>query len=96
VGSKEALLKTKEKPTSPDQRRALRLLAWSGHDGMAEALLVARGVTVETMGALVKAGLATAHVERLAWPAITVTWVRVTEAGREAIRAHQGTQADDP
>ena len=89
-------MKTNERPIPPDQRRALTLLAWSGQDGMTEARLAAHGVEVETMVALVKAGLATVTVERLARPVIEVTRVQITPAGRAAIRAHQGTQADDP
>jgi DNA-binding PadR family transcriptional regulator len=73
------------KPT-PDQRRALRLLAWSGHDGMTEALLAAHGIETETLVGLVKAGLATARVERLGRPRITRTVVRITDAGRRVFQ----------
>ena len=38
VGS-NGLMKTKERPIPPDQRRALRHLAWNGHDGITEGLL---------------------------------------------------------
>jgi len=90
-------MKTKEKPIPPDQRRALTVLAWSGQEGMTEALLLhAHEVPVEVLVKLIHAGLASVSVEKLARPAIEVTRVQITSAGRAAIRAHQGTQADDP
>src|SRR5215831_5014917 len=70
---KGALLKTKEKPIPAVQRRALALLAWSGQDGMTEALLVhGHKVQVEVLVELVNAGLVVASVEKLARPAIEV------------------------
>jgi hypothetical protein len=47
----------------PDRRRALGLLAAS-RDGCTEALMLAHGFTVEMLADLVRAGLATAKVER--------------------------------
>jgi len=67
------------------QRRALTLLARSGHEGMTEGLLVAHGVSVATMVALVEAGLATAHVERLGRPKIKIARVTITTAGQRRL-----------
>jgi hypothetical protein len=52
-----------------------------------EALMLARGLTVELMVELVRAGLAAAHAERVVMGprAIEVARVRITEAGRKAL-----------
>jgi hypothetical protein len=70
----------------PDRRRALELLA-SSPDGCSEAIMLARGFTVEQMAELVHAGLATTNAERvgLAARTIEVARVRITEAGRSAL-----------
>ena len=70
----------------PDRRRALELLA-SSPDGCSEAVMLARGFTVEQMVELVHAGLATTNAERGAMGArtIEVARVRITEAGRSAL-----------
>jgi len=79
-------MKTKEKPIPPDQRRALTLLAWSGQEGMTEALLLhAHEVPVEVLVKLIHAGLATMTVEQLARPRIEIARVTITDAGRKAI-----------
>jgi hypothetical protein len=88
-------MKVREKPIPSDQRRAVTLLAGCS-DGCTELMLLAHGVSIETLFELVNAGLASVTVERLARPAIEVTRVQITPAGRAAIRAHQGTQADGP
>jgi hypothetical protein len=49
----------------PDRRRAFELLAAAFHDGVTEALMLAHGFTVDRMVELVRAGLATAHTERI-------------------------------
>ena len=71
----------------PDRRRALELLA-SSPDGCSEAIMLARGFTVEQMVELVHAGLAITNGERTAKGAraIELTRVRITEAGRSALR----------
>jgi hypothetical protein len=80
-------LKTKEKPISAGQRRALTLLAWSGRDGMTEALLVhGHEVPVEVLVELINAGLASVTVEKLGRPRIEVARLTITAGGREAIR----------
>jgi hypothetical protein len=70
----------------PDRRRALELLA-SSPDGCSEAIMLARGFTVEQMVELVRAGLATTNGERVAIGArtIEIARVRITEAGRSTI-----------
>jgi hypothetical protein len=74
-------------PTA-DERRLLELLAASD-DGATDALLRAHGFTLEVIINIVSTGLATAKAERTvaaADRAIEVTRVRITEAGRQAIR----------
>ena len=70
----------------PDRWRALELLA-SSPDGCSEAIMLARGFTVEQMVELVHAGLATINAERVAMGARTfkVARVRITEAGRSTL-----------
>jgi hypothetical protein len=70
----------------PDRRRALELLA-SSPDGCSEAIMLARGFTVEQMDELLRAGLATTNAERVAMGArtIEVARVRITEAGRSTL-----------
>ena len=48
----------------PDRRRALELLAASP-EGCTEALMFANGFTAELLIELVRAGLASAHAERM-------------------------------
>ena len=89
------LMKVREKPIPPDQRRALTLLAGCS-DGCTELMLLAHRVSIETMFELINARLASVTIECLARPAIEVTRVQITPAGRAAISGHQGTPADDP
>jgi hypothetical protein len=76
-------------PGSNANIRRLRVRLLSRH-------LLAHRVSIETMFELVNGGLASVTVECLARLAIEVTRVQITPAGRAAISAHQGTQADDP
>jgi hypothetical protein len=71
----------------PDRRRALDLLA-SCRDGCTEAIMLAHGFTIPQMVELVHAGLAMATGERVVAgrKTIEVTRVRITEAGRQALR----------
>ena len=50
---------------APSGHRALELLADAGRDGVAEGLMLANGITIKTMVALVRAGLATATPQRV-------------------------------
>ena len=70
----------------PDRRRALELLAVS-RDGCTEAIMLAHGFTIDQMVELVRAGLASAHAERMVAgsKAIEVARVKITEAGRRAL-----------
>jgi hypothetical protein len=66
----------------PDRRRALELLAAS-LDGCTEALMFANGFTAELLVELVRAGLASAHAERLVTGGkmVEVARVKISEAG---------------
>jgi len=57
----------------------------SDDDRMTEGLLALHGIPVETLADIVKAGLATAHVERLGRQKVERTVLEITDAGREAI-----------
>jgi hypothetical protein len=71
----------------PDRRRSLELLA-SCRDGCTEAVMLAHGFTIAQMVELVRAGLATATAERVVAGSkmIEVARVRITDAGRRALR----------
>jgi hypothetical protein len=72
-------------PPKPDRRRALELLAASA-DGCTEALMFANGFTAELLLELVRAGLASAHAERVVADGrmMEVTRVKISEAdGRQ-------------
>jgi hypothetical protein len=71
----------------PDRRRALELLAAS-NDGATEAIMLAHGFTVEQLVELVRSGLASATPERVVAGkrAMQMTRVRITEAGRRALK----------
>jgi hypothetical protein len=47
-----------------DRRRALKLLAASP-DGCTEAIMLAHGFTADMLADMIRAGLATAHAERM-------------------------------
>jgi hypothetical protein len=74
-------------PPKPARRRALELLA-SCRDGRTEAIMLAHGFTVSQMVELVNAGFATATAERVVPGSRTIEGarVRITEAGRRALR----------
>jgi hypothetical protein len=67
-----------------ERRRALELLASSPHEGCAEAVMLANGITIEQMVELVRAGLATATPQRVkaGRERMEVAVLRITEAGR--------------
>jgi hypothetical protein len=70
----------------PDRRRALELLAASP-DGSTEALMFANGFTAELLIELVRAGLASAHAERMVGDGkmTEVARVKLTEAGWQVL-----------
>jgi hypothetical protein len=67
-------------------RRALELLAGS-RDGMTETMLAAHGFTVDMLAEMIRAGLATAKIERMVAGnrPIEVVCVRITDAGRQVL-----------
>ncbi len=69
-----------------DRRRALRLLA-TAPNGATEAIMLAHGFSAEMLAVLVRDGLVA--VEHRAMRAgrqpIKVTWLTITEAGRQAL-----------
>jgi hypothetical protein len=70
----------------PDRRRALELLAASP-DGCTEALMFANGFTAELLVELVRAGLASAHAERMVADGrmMEVARMKISEAGWQAV-----------
>jgi hypothetical protein len=70
----------------PDRRRALELLAASP-DGCTEALMFANGFTAELLVDLVRAGLASAHAERMVTDGkmAEVARVKISEAGWQTL-----------
>ncbi len=75
-----------------NRRRALELLAGSAKQGCTEAFLLAHGFTVELLGEMVRAGLATARIERAR--AGGQTRVHITDAGRRALRDKRTPESD--
>jgi hypothetical protein len=71
----------------PTQRRALELLADAGRDGVAEGLMLANGTTIETMVALVRAGLATATPQRTraGREVLEVATLQISDEGQQAL-----------
>ena len=69
-----------------ERLRALRLLAGSPL-GCTEAIMLAHGFTVETLGSLVLDGLATATpgIMHAGARPITVTWLTITDIGRQTL-----------
>ena len=67
-------------------RRALTLLAGCA-DGATEAILLAHGLAVDLLADLVRAGLATAHDERVfdGTRMLRVTRVKITTTGKRAL-----------
>ena len=69
-----------------DRRSALAVLA-ENPDGRTRAMMLARGFSLALLNRLVRAGLATAHVDReeRADELIEIVRVKITEAGRRAL-----------
>jgi|SRR6266404_4282123 hypothetical protein len=74
-------------PVSAEQRSALVMLATAGRDGVAQALLSARGFDATMTADLVNRGLATLTMEKVltSGKLIAVAMVRITEAGRRVL-----------
>ena len=76
-----------------DQRRVLALLANADGNGATQQLLAAHGFSVPMLGGLIDEGLATLTREQVLTSGdktIEVGRVRITESGREALRAAGG------
>ena len=69
-----------------DRRSALAVLAETP-DGRTRAMMLARGFSLALLNRLVRAGLATTHVdpEERADKLIEIVRVKITEAGRRAL-----------
>ena len=76
----------RKRPLGPQQRRALLLLAGIPF-GATDTAISANGITRETLAQLIRAGLATAQRDMKA-AGQTVGRVRITEAGRQALKSH--------
>jgi hypothetical protein len=72
------------------QRRALELLAASAKQGCTEAFLLAHGFTLDLLTDMVRAGLATAQIERAR--AGGQTRLHITDAGRRALRGKRDAE----
>jgi hypothetical protein len=74
---------------SAEQRRALAMLAISGHNGATQPFLVAHGFGDAMLTGLVYRGLLimTREKIRAGGKMIEVTKMRITEAGRDALGA---------
>ena len=72
--------------SKPDRRRALELLAASP-DCCTEAVMFANGFTAELLPELVRAGLASAHAERMVGDGkmTEVARVKISEAGWQTL-----------
>jgi hypothetical protein len=76
-------------PLSAEQRRALAMLATAGHDGVAQAVLSARGFDATLIAGLVSRGMAILTIKKVqAGGKLTaVAMVRITETGRRVLAA---------
>jgi hypothetical protein len=74
----------KAKP-KPDRQSMLELIAGCGPLGMPEAIMQENGLTLADMIELVRSGLAAAICERVVEDRLTVTRVRLTEAGQRVL-----------
>jgi hypothetical protein len=69
-----------------DQRRALTVLARSPA-GCTEAIMLAHGFTAALLNDLIRAGLASAHADRMmaGKRRIDIVRLKITDAGRKAL-----------
>jgi hypothetical protein len=74
------------RPLDDERRRALALLA-ENPDGCSRTIMLARGFPLSLLNRLVRAGLATEHIEREDRPEkpIEIVRLRITETGRRAL-----------
>jgi hypothetical protein len=72
-------------PLSPEWRGALEMLAEAGENGIAEAVLIARGFSAEMLKSLVRVGLATPTMDPVRAGGQPAAWTRITDAGRRML-----------
>jgi hypothetical protein len=74
---------------TPEQRRALAMLATACRNGASQALLSAHGFDASMIAGLVNRGLATLTAEKVpvGGKLIAVAKAQITEAGRDALAA---------
>ncbi len=73
-----------------EARRALKLLADAGQNGVTEAIMLANGFNTKMLARLDREGLATAMIGervRAGGKTVEVVRVRITAAGRKAIES---------
>jgi hypothetical protein len=70
-----------------DRRSALSVLP-ENPDGCSRAIMLARGFPLSRLNRLVRAGLATLHIERdeRSGEAVEIVRVKITDAGQRALR----------
>jgi hypothetical protein len=82
---------TGRKPAAPrlsrERRRALQILASSGHHGVTEAIMMAYGFSTAMLGAMERDGYVTVVVDtvRASDRTIKARLLRITDTGRNAI-----------
>jgi hypothetical protein len=72
-------------PLSREWRGALEMLAEAGENGIAEAVLIARGFSAEMLKSLVRVGLATPTMDAVRAGGQPAAWTRITDAGRRML-----------
>jgi hypothetical protein len=72
---------------SPEQRRALQMLATSGPSGLTDAIMFAHGFSIALLDGIAQAGLVVVvtGTVRAGAQIISVLRLRITPAGRNAI-----------
>jgi hypothetical protein len=82
----DAMAVSPQRGFAADRLRALRLLAGSPL-GATEAMMLAHGFTDDMLARLVRDGLATASPGSIhaSGRSMKVTWLRITDAGRQAL-----------
>jgi hypothetical protein len=76
---------SRQRQPKPERIAALELIAGCGPLGMSEAIMQENGLTLADMIELVRSGLAAAICERVVEDRLTVTHVRLTEAGQRVL-----------
>jgi hypothetical protein len=76
-----------DRQLSAEDQRALKLLADAGDQGCTGAKLFNNGISIDMLAHLIRHKLAAGRREtvRVGYRAITVTRIRITDAGRRAL-----------